>query len=300
MGCPFCKKVEFTETVYPIHGFNQKEFRYVKCRNCKLVYLTPLPDGSDYEAMYPPSYQSNEADTGILQDQYKKMPGLRFSYGYQYDLIRKFATPGAHILDYGCGTGHFIANAIQNGFTCSGAEFNPTYVSILKEGIPNAAFYLIDDLLNKKTDLKFDVIRLSNVLEHLTDPGEIMNRLKSCLKPGGLILVEGPVEANFSLAKNFRVFYFRLKKIFKRRWILPDPPYHIFFSNRKNQQQFFADCGFHQEHFNIKEDTWPFPPSFAEAKGFTSKINAIVARVSIAFSRLFSRGPGNTFIYAGH
>ena len=299
MACPFCKKVEYTGTVYPLHGFNGKEFRYVKCRGCRLVYLTPMPDESDYEAMYPPSYQSNEADTSILADQYRKMPGLRFSYGYQYDLIRKFTGPGALILDYGCGTGHFIANAMQNGFKCAGAEFNPDYVAILKKGISGASFYLIGDLLEQKSGQQFDVIRLSNVLEHLADPVAVITRLKTYLRPGGLLLVEGPVEANFSLARNFRCFYFRIKKLIKGKWLLPDPPYHIFFSDRKNQQQFFADCGLKQVHFEVKEDAWPFPPTLAQAKGFTQKLNAIVAKISMATSRFFRRSAGNTFIYAG-
>ena len=299
MSCPFCGTSTFSHSVYPIFNFNNKFFNYVKCRNCDLIYLNNFPDAADYTAMYPPSYQGDEVVTTIQSDPYKKLPGLRFSYGYQYDLVRKLENKNPRILDYGCGNGHFIANAIHSGFQCDGAEFSSEYVKLLQSAIPNAQFYTIGQLLAGEVVVKYDVIRLSNVLEHLTEPLAVLNKLKDNLHPGGIILVEGPVEENFCLASAFRKIYFRLRKLIGGNRPVSSPPYHIFFSNRKNQRDFFKKAGLTETHFEISEDAWPFPATISGARGIKQKIMAVIAKTSISLSKLFNKNWGNTFIYSG-
>jgi SAM-dependent methyltransferase len=299
MPCPFCHCEQTKNTAYPKNIFNKKEFIYVRCLKCRLVYLNNCPDENDYTAMYPPSYQKNEVITSIQTAPYKKLPGLRFSYGFQFDLIKKQTPGGPRILDYGCGTGHFIANAINSGFHCDGAEFNPEYVQLLRAGIPEAVFYTIDQMLGGNNTVEYDVIRMSNVLEHIVEPAIVLKQLKNNLKPGGIILIEGPVEENFCLATAFRKVYFRVIKILKPKKTISSPPYHIFFSNRKNQRQFFKQTGFLESHFSVIERAWPFPENFKEAKGIKQKLMAMIARISIFFSKLFKNRWGNTFLYVG-
>jgi len=147
--------------------------------------------------------------------------------------------------------------------------------------------------------VQYDVIRLSNVLEHLTAPSEVLTNLKNNLAPGGIILIEGPVEENFCLAGAFRKFYFRIGKIFRPGRTVSSPPYHIFFSNRKNQRKFFKQIGFLETRFSVSEDSWPFPSSFRNSKGIKKKSMALVANFSIIVSKVFKKNWGNTFIYTG-
>ncbi|HEY6504864.1 MAG TPA: class I SAM-dependent methyltransferase [Chitinophagaceae bacterium] len=299
MPCPFCSNIQTRPVSYPGNIFNQKKFQYARCSNCQLVYLSSFPDANDYETMYPPSYQRNEAETSVQQDPYVKLYGLRVSYGYQFDLIKKSIGPKARILDYGCGTGHFIGNAVHYGFSCDGAEFNLEYLTVLRTGFPKSKFFIISQVLSGNFPERYDVIRLSNVLEHLTEPKEIISQLKGLLTPGGILLVEGPIEDNFSLAESFRKLYFRIGKWVKPGRTVSAPPYHIFFSNAKNQRQFFKDCGLEEIHFKTSEEAWPFSGSFREAKGLQGKITAIVAKVSKGFTKLAGRDWGNIFIYCG-
>ncbi|RYY08633.1 MAG: class I SAM-dependent methyltransferase, partial [Chitinophagaceae bacterium] len=212
MACPFCQSSSTGSTVYPKMSFNNKLFEYRRCKNCALDYLDPLPVADDYLAMYPPSYQGDSTDSSILPDIYQKMPGLRFSYGYQFDLVKKNSVANPKILDYGCGNGHFIANAIARNFVCDGAEFSAAYVNVLKTSFPKSSFFTIDEILSGQFHRKYDVIRLSNVLEHLTTPGDVIRSLMQHLNPGGVLLVEGPVEGNFNLAASFRKGYFGVQR----------------------------------------------------------------------------------------
>lgn len=299
MSCVFCRDTVQLKYSFPQNNFNGKLYKYVRCGNCKLVYLDTLPGGLDYEVMYPPSYQSSVVQDDIQDDPDIKLPGLRFSYGFQFELIQKLSSKDARILDYGCGAGHFVGNANEYGFKCEGAEFSSEYVSILSKGFIGIQFYAIDEVLSDQFTEKYDVIRLSNVLEHLTAPDEIINELSLRLKPDGILLVEGPIEDNFCLATAFRKFYFRVNKLIRPDHTVSEPPFHIFFSNAKNQRSFFNNCGFEELYFKTAEDPWPFPTSIKSAKGLKNKTMAIVAKISTAFTRTFGSRWGNIFIYVG-
>ncbi|MFT6166284.1 MAG: 2-polyprenyl-3-methyl-5-hydroxy-6-metoxy-1,4-benzoquinol methylase [Vicingaceae bacterium] len=244
--------------------------------------------------MYPTSYQAG-IDPTILDNPYKKLIGLRYSYGYQFDLLKEIKFTGK-MVDFGCGAANFLINCNHAGFSCDGVEFNPKHVEVLKEEIPKSNIYTVEDFF--RSDEKFDIIRLSNVFEHFTDPKQMMNQLKTKLNSGGYFLIEGPIEMNFNLAKQFRKVYFSLRKRLNNSYVARHTPTHIVFTNKENQLTFFKDLNLEQVHFNISEAEWPFPSSFASASGTIGKINYIIAQISILVSG-WNKNFGNTFIYIG-
>ncbi len=289
--CIYCGADQSRSSFLPPTHFNQKTFYYKECLKCDVVFLDPRPEQQDFEAMYPPSYQ-NGIDKRTIID--TKLRGLRFPYQLHFDLIENHAGNKPKVLDYGCGAGNFIYNAIIRGYDCHGAEFGQEQVNKLQNEIPQGRFYTIMDLAQSGNT--YDVIRLSNVLEHLDDPKAILSRLTTLLKPGGILLIEGPVEMNFSLAFFFRKAYFTIKSA--RGLRSSHPPTHLTFTNRKNQLSFFNLLNLQPLHYQVADFAWPFPESFREAKGKKNKVNALIAKASIAVSSMIS-GWGNTFIYAG-
>jgi 2-polyprenyl-3-methyl-5-hydroxy-6-metoxy-1,4-benzoquinol methylase len=292
--CPFCNSEKHSDSFLPGTRFNAKCFEYLKCNDCDLHYVYPFPNGDDFNAMYPPSYQSG-VNSYICEDPYKKISGIRFSYGVQFDLIRKFSTADK-LLDYGCGHGNFMINAEKHGLHFDGTEYNSDHVALLKKELPHTNFYTLDDFF--KNNITYNVIRLSNVLEHLTNPVEITKQLIGKLNPGGILLVEGPVEMNSNLATSFRNLYLRFRKLIKGKTLASHAPTHIFFSNAKNQLTFFEKAGFKTLHYEITESEWPFPESFSNVKGIGSFFKFLIARLSMLLSSMSSTS-GNTFIYVG-
>lgn len=295
MACPYCRDNKYGSYFLPSTLYNNKLFKYVKCKGCGVVYVNPLPDDTDYDKMYPTGYQSG-LDKTILTDLYKKLPGLRFSYGYQFDLINKVVGKKAEILDYGCGNANFIVNAMQAGFICDGAEFNPDHVNILKQNFSQASFFTINEIL-ATNDKKYDVIRLSNVLEHLDNPNLVMVNLISKLKTKGILLIEGPVECNRNLAFFTRKVYFKLMNLIRGEYQASHAPTHITFTNANNQLEFFNKLKLDCVEYKITEAEWPYPDSFS-TPGLGAKVKYCIARISIFLSS-FSKSSGNTFIYAG-
>lgn len=280
--CLFCEHSNYRATPFEDTVFNDKTFKYLQCNNCDLVYVHPLPDSEDLQKMYPVEYQGELAvkPTG----QYKS-------------LLDKIKTNGTFhsLLDYGCGGGRFISEAIIDGFNVTGTEYNPELIKNLKLAFPSAHFLTIDDFI--KTDSKFDVIFLSNVLEHLTNPKEIMLLLKSRLNPKGIFVIEGPVENNFNLTKFTRksIFWIR-KNLFNKK--ASHTPTHVLYANMKNQEDFLKSLGLETVYYKIDESHWPFPSNFKEANSIMKKIMFLVAATSVKIGKNFSFW-GNNFIYIG-
>ncbi|MCS7005439.1 MAG: class I SAM-dependent methyltransferase [Cytophagales bacterium] len=297
--CPFCECTDYKKSYLPSTYFHNKRFDVVECRRCGLQYLFPFPSLDDYIAMYPPSYQEG-VDKTILKNLSEKLPGLRYSYQYKINLIQRFVGDLSRItlLDYGCGNANFVVNLNHYGIRCDGTEFNSLHVKILREAIPESNFYTIDDFLAEKTP-KYDVIHLSNVLEHLDKPFEIVQKIVSRLNPNGILLVEGPLEDNFSFAFLTRKWYFNLRNLLQPSWVACHVPTHIFFSNYKNQRNFFRRIhGLQELHYEAKEEPWPYPEFKEQAKNAVDKIKYYIGQFSKKISMLNSTW-GNTFIYVG-
>ncbi len=282
MPCLFCNSPESKKSVYEDTLFNGKIFAYIQCKSCNLVYLNPLPTQEDYVAMYPVSYQSE------IQVQ------ANGAYKHLLEQINALSK-GKKLLDYGCGNGRFVVEALAAGFQTTGTEFSPQLIQLLQEKIPAAQFHTIEDF--KQQTEKYDIIFLSNVLEHLSNPQEIMQMLYEKLEAEGLMVLEGPIEHNFSLAANFRKTIFAIRKlIFKKQ--AQHVPYHIFYANAKNQKAFLEYLGLQTLSYQIEEQPWPFPASWQQAHGIKNKLLYLIASISISFSKWSSHW-GNTFVYIG-
>lgn len=281
--CLFCEHTTYKNTPYEDTVFNNKTFRYIQCTNCGLVYVDPLPDADDLTKMYPVEYQ------GTLST---KASGV---YDNLFEQINKTGGSYTTILDYGCGGGRFIAEALAKGYKVTGTEYNPDLVKSLQDGFPVANFITIDQFLGM--DTKYDIIFLNNVLEHLTNPREIMLKLKDRLEDNGIFMLEGPIENNFTLTKYFRKSIFLLRKnIFGKK--ASHIPTHVLYSNRKNQEDFFKSIGLETLYFNIYEGHWPFPSSLKQSDTMLKKIMFLIADTSVRLSKLFPFW-GNYFIYIG-
>lgn len=280
--CPFCNSAKKTSSSYENTLFNKTEFNYKKCKECKLVYINPFPSNEDFHLMYSSHYHS-EIQKNSLNN-----------YESIFKLVKHYNI-GNKILDYGCGNGSFVFQALKYGYKATGVEFEANYINKLRNDIKEAEFYSVQDFY--KIDEKYDIIYISNVLEHLTNPLEILEKLKTNLEKKGIIIIEGPLEDNFNIALLTRKIFFAIRKIFFPKKIT-HTPYHIFFSTYKNQELLFDKAGLKKLYYKISENFWPFPSSLNEANTISKTFMYYISLLSINFSKLNSKW-GNNFIYVG-
>jgi 2-polyprenyl-3-methyl-5-hydroxy-6-metoxy-1,4-benzoquinol methylase len=294
MRCLFCNSIDTKIVLLPLNEFNGKSFKYYRCKKCRLLFIDPIPDKDDLEKMYPTSYQGKiipeKTDLNI------KMPGLRFTYAKQIEIIKSYLPKEGIGCDFGCGSGHFIYNAYLNNLKLNGVEFSVELIQGLSSAYPFTTFYTIDDFYSSSQT--YDFIRLSNVLEHFTKPQEEFSCLLRKLKSGGFVLIEGPLEQNRSLVNWIKWTYLKIRKWINKEFVTNHAPTHIFFSNYNNQKLFLESMGLTTTHYLISENAWPFPESIKQVDSLGKFIKYIIGRISIALSKIVPNY-GNTFLYVG-
>jgi 2-polyprenyl-3-methyl-5-hydroxy-6-metoxy-1,4-benzoquinol methylase len=96
------------------------------------------------------------------------------------------------LLDYGCGLGDFMVAARDFGFQPWGVEVSDPAISFCRTQ------HKLDVLhVKSRTELprEFGVVRLAHVLEHVSDPRDLLEFSRDRLEAGGLLYIEVP---NFS------------------------------------------------------------------------------------------------------
>ncbi|QOI96779.1 MAG: class I SAM-dependent methyltransferase [Flammeovirgaceae bacterium] len=105
----------------------------------------------------------------------------------KYSIIKKLCTTG-RILDVGCGTGEFL-NTMQNrGWDVTGVEPSSAAKARAEKLLQKQLFTTVDEL----SENGYDVITMWHVLEHIGGLNEVITKLRSLLKPGGLLCVAVP------------------------------------------------------------------------------------------------------------
>jgi SAM-dependent methyltransferase len=107
------------------------------------------------------------------------------------DYFARYVSPTSHVLDLGCGYGHFI-----NNVQCArkyAMDLNPDSGRHLSDGIA----FLEQDCSHQWQieDASLDVVFTSNFFEHLPSKDHLTKTLRQayrCLRPGGRIIAMGP------------------------------------------------------------------------------------------------------------
>ena len=99
------------------------------------------------------------------------------------------------ILDFGAGDGQLVRTLLSKGFNATGWEQSQKGVEIANElirqsGFVNSVFHVTD--IDKREVELFDVIVLSEVLEHLDDPQETLKTLSFFLRENGCFIITVP------------------------------------------------------------------------------------------------------------
>jgi 2-polyprenyl-3-methyl-5-hydroxy-6-metoxy-1,4-benzoquinol methylase len=281
MNCLFCSSTKIENASYPRPTiFNNKQFNYKHCKDCGLIFINPLPAADDYGKMYSASYHDEFYFNETAPD-----------YTRWYQLLEKYSN-GKKILDFGCGDASFLKFFHQKNYQCTGVEYDPALVDRLRKENPGIQFYTVDEFW--KAEEQYNIIFMGDVLEHIATPAEFLKSLRVKLSLNGLIAAQGPLENNSNLALGVRKLFSGLKG---KNNIANHVPYHISFSNAKNQETVFQQAGLDTKYFNVFETTWPFPEkfSFSPATGF----QYLVAKTSIVLSNILPGKMGNRFLYIG-
>jgi SAM-dependent methyltransferase len=172
--------------------------RTVICRACGLVWSDPRPHDARqfYEEQYRLAYKNTYSPKPKHVVRAGKVALSRFGKIAQVLSSRKT------VLDVGTGGGEFAYLLQSLGHVVNGIEPNRGYAdhSIQQYGLTVQVGFVQDATF---APASFDMVTIWHVLEHTEDPGFILARLRSWLKPDGVLVVEVPsVEATCQAPRN--------------------------------------------------------------------------------------------------
>ncbi len=186
LKCPVCEGGAFKQFQTCKDYTTTGELFHVKqCMTCELLITSPRPPG-EYAHRYYESkqYISHAAGaSGLFDSIYLVI--RRLSLRWKFSLIKPFLNNGP-ILDYGCGTGGFLKEAMKNNCKIMGVEPSTDARAIIDQAIP------VVSTIDQLPDTKFDVITLWHVLEHVYNLEETLKQLKSRLADRGTIFIAVP------------------------------------------------------------------------------------------------------------
>ena len=167
-------------------------FKIGFCSTCDIVKTFPTPKLKKLRTLYKNYYNF----TGKQNQFYKNIRKVFFTNCF-YRLwmlldgdISFHSTYGkGSLLDLGCNEGRGLDIYKKNGFNVEGLELNDRAASAAKKKGFTVFSESIENLEAKKS---YDVVVLSNVLEHSVDPYKMLDNIYRILKPGGEVWISCP------------------------------------------------------------------------------------------------------------
>lgn len=218
------KKVSAKSTLRVKDYFlTKEEFDLVPHSQYGFLKTQPQPQNLDryYESENYISHTDSQKNWFDKLYQFLKNYNIR----YKLNLLPKDTKT---ILDFGCGTGEFLAHAQKRNLTVFGIEPNPTALKIAQTKLGNNK---IRDIGIEEISEQFDVITLWHVLEHIPDLENFIPELISKLKPDGKLFIAVPNYQSYDAS-----FY-------KNHWAAYDVPRHLWHFSPNSMQRLFSDFG---------------------------------------------------------
>ena len=167
-------------------------------------------------------------------------------------LIASYEPPAHSILVVRCGRGLLPAHFRDLGWRATGAILSDR--SGKDELLPDVDF--VTDLSELPEGVRYGVVTLFHVIEHVREVDALLRRIDELLLPGGYLLLEYPNSESL------------LKRLFKWRWMGYDPPYHRLIVN---PQILTDDLGLRnyrlvkERHFSMEYSFFIFAQTLANA-----------------------------------
>lgn len=236
-------------------------FDIVRCQDCDVVQIRPMPDDDVIERYYTERYRvKRHSLTNNLRCQLRALAATRyFPRGFR-----------GRLLDVGCGDGSFALLMKRAGWDVSVVEIDTAALARLRQQGLQAKHAA--EALEEGFDRPFDVIACWHVLEHVIDPVALMKWIGGLLAPRGVAHVTVPNITSWQA------------DWFGRHWMHLDVPRHRYHFSKRTLSELFGRAGMHAV------DWTTFAAEYDWFGFIQSSLNLICSRPNVLFERLVS-GP---------
>ncbi|MCD6068731.1 MAG: SAM-dependent methyltransferase [Bacteroidetes bacterium] len=154
-----------------------------KCNECKLQFKT-------FENKAEDLYNDNYADNFLKTEEYSGTHAIDFFEKIivkSFNRLKKNGKPT--LLDIGSGIGIMLDTAKKTGYEPTGIELSQKLAEVARK---KGHEVMVTNINDSTLDRKFDTISMMDIIEHLEDPKQILQSLKTLLKENGELIVYTP------------------------------------------------------------------------------------------------------------
>jgi SAM-dependent methyltransferase len=191
MQCPNCQS-DNVEFMAPYKGRHVPfdKLSLAKCGGCSLVFAYPMLNDHDLSGYYKNYWAGDVAiSTPSTRRYYMAQSLSRVQY------LNQFMGPGKaleNVLDMGAGLGLFYDAMREMGWQSNYFAVEPDRQQFMALQRKHDSSHVFSCLKDIPENIKFDMIILAHVLEHVPRLHEFLGELTRYLKPGGILFVEVP------------------------------------------------------------------------------------------------------------
>ena len=205
-ACPICSaKAHLIYASYP--GYRKPEtYDLFECCYCHLQFAWPfsVPAGI-YENIYRladiiPGY-SRYAEyakaVGVGSAPLEYLAAVEPMYWFISRAMKQFSAD-AHVVELGSGYGYLTYALSKAGYNIKGVDVAASAVDAAKRRFGD--LFLCEDISEyaRRLPAKCDVVVMTEVLEHLDQPLDVLSSIRAALRPGGSLLVTTPDRGYYS------------------------------------------------------------------------------------------------------
>lgn len=194
----------------------------VKCKDCDFLSVENVPNDQALSDFYQ-AYYAN-ADYKDKREKKIKRATRR---------IKRLSTlvNGSRFLDVGCNLGYAVEAAGKLGFDAHGIDVDEKAVEMAKQDFPNWFFELTNVKEFAQTEMQFDLVYCSEVIEHVPDFRDFAKDIAKLVSPGGVLFLTTPDAGHFKTPGNLLDWY-EIK-----------PPEHLQWFRKKHLKALFKEFG---------------------------------------------------------
>jgi len=204
----------------------------VRCSSCGLEQTWPQPTERELKELYERFYGwggGQGTAYGGLREKFMASELYRLWLKWDRDISFHLRQGSGRLLDVGCNEGRSLPLYARNGFLVEGLEINDrAAMSARERGFPVFTVPLADFA----PESLYDIVVLSNVLEHASDPVAMLMQIRRLLQPGGELWISCPNGSSF------------WRRIFGHHWINWHVPFHLWHFSPKTLKDLLNKCSF--------------------------------------------------------
>lgn len=237
-SCPVCSSLDVTSKPFG-YSFNSKWLGGFECGECGIIFIHPQPTAEEIVQMYSKEYFEGDFRCGYAGSYFDEKTMSSLEDGALIQHIKKFKLTGK-FLEIGCAGGAFLHAAQKAGYDVQGVEFSDVAAQLAREK------FGLDVITGDVRDAKypsnmFDVVFMGDVLEHLPKPVAVCKEVFRVLAPGGVFVIECPMQTNTLFSRVGFLAYNLLRK----KATVHLPPYHLFEYRPTSMATMLRRVGFH-------------------------------------------------------